>query len=115
MIVAETSPATIVADPASESTDVSTATLVPSTMASPDPGGTGATDVVLAELVPEVLVEVTSEAMDVESEEMVVVVPDTGTVDVGPEEMVVVVPDSGTVEVELVVVVGQKKFCAFQS
>jgi len=45
--------------------------------------------------------------VDVEPEEMVVVVPDTGTVDGEPEEMVVVV---GTVVVVVVVVVvGQAK------
>jgi len=75
-------------------------------LASPVPGGTGATDVVLAGLASEV-VEATSGGVDVEPEEMVVVVPDTGTVDGEPEEMVVVV---GTVVVVVVVVVvGQAK------
>jgi len=114
------SPATIVADPASKSTDVSTATLVPPTTASPVPGGTGATDVVLTELASEV-VEATSGGVVVESSEGFLVVPDSGTVDVESEEMVVVVPDGGIVDVEevlevdveeVVVTPGQYKPCA---
>jgi len=72
-------------------------------LASPVPGGTGATDVVLAELASEV-VEATSGGVDVEPEEMVVVVPDGGIVDV--EEVL-------EVDVEEVVVTpGQYKPCA---
>ena len=56
--------------------------------------------VVLTELAPEVLGELTSGGMEVEPGAIVVVVSDSGTV---------VAPDSGTVEVELVVVVGHAK------
>jgi len=49
------------------------------TLASPVPGGIGATDVVLTELASEV-VEATSGGVVVESAEGFVVVPDAGTV-----------------------------------
>ena len=68
-------------------------------MASPVPGGIGATAGVLTELVPEVVVEATSGGVVVESAERFVVVPDAGTVVVVVEsaERFVVVPDAGTV------------------